>query len=412
VSLLLLFGSGEAGTPAPVVAAQPLVEPALEAHWTFVAIDRFGNELGELRRAHDRQVTPRPINGLGTAQLRLRLDDPQSLLWQDGRNLLKVYELDGNDVQQTRFVGPMTSYEEVDDDQNESVVLGFTSGGWRLADRLIGKSATGFTGGSTPTSLVDRAELMARVLDAVNAENWTGIARGTIGLSGGTTYVSDWLYKKALDAWTELAVALDAPDWEIEPLEPLDYGGAIGRLNTAAFFGANEPNAVWEYGIGKHNVKTWRRTIDPKLVANSVYALTPGYPDNDSTPPANAQDATSIAARGLHEDVIAADLSVPQLRTALAQQHVAVRKAPRQVITFDPRLEIAKDLRYRVDYKEGDLVWFHALREFPIYDATGTFIEDTQQIDVVDAALRIYAVTFNIDDAGNATPSFTLLEEG
>jgi hypothetical protein len=378
--------------------------------WQLVAADRAGRELGEVRGALSRSVTPRPVKAHGSATLRLRTDHQLVPLFAEGETTrLKAYEDQPDGSRVLRFNGPVSSYEEVHGGEQDAVVIGFTAGGIQLEDRFVGKSRAGFTQG-TALVPIDRGEIMARALDSANADNATQIIRGTIGTSA-KSYVTALLWKPVLELWSELSGPLDGPDWEIEAIEPGSNAGAIGKLNTAGAIGSYRPDAVWEYGIGRSNVKSWRRVIDPKTVANQVWHLPLGYPDNTTDNAVSALDTASRDARGLHEALVAADITTLELRTQLVQEHVIVRRFPRQVIVFEPRMEVLGDMRYRVDYQEGDAFPFHAVQRYPVYDASGTYVIGQSTQDLVDAIFRTRAITFAIGDNGDATPVFTLTQE-
>lgn len=402
--------------PSPTLYPEAVTAEPAARRWHIVAVNlRTGEELGEVRHATNRSVTPRPINGLGTASLRLKANDALVPEFAEGETRgVKFYEESQEGIWQLRFVGMVTSYEEVHAGgggaQEDGVQLGFTHPAALLEDRMVGKSRTGYSRG---TSLVpvERGEIMAHALDTTNAESASPIQRGTITSSGSNTYVANLLFKPVLELWDDLSGPLDGPDWEIESIEPLSSGLASGRLNTAAIIGSTKSNAVWEYGTGRANVKTWRRIIDPKTVANKVWHLPTGYPDNTSDEPVSSTNTTSVADRGLQEALATADVGVLALRNQLVQQHVAVRRVPRQVITFEPRMEVVRDLRYRTDYIEGDFVHFHAMQRYPVYDSSGTFVAGYSEQDLVDSIFRIRAVTFNLNENGDATPVFTLTPE-
>jgi hypothetical protein len=381
--------------------------------WELVVADLTGAEKGRLGGAvSDREVTPRPLKGVGAGKATVRYDHPMMpWLALGDRCLIKAFE-DGK----LRMIGPVVGFEKDRDQAGGSTAVVFASGGWRLGLRLIGKYLAGFQDG-TALAPIDKAQVMGHVLDEVNAERATGIVKGTLAPTSKGAY-GPWWYKPALDAWQEIGAPIDGPDWEIEPLEPTTNNGAIGQLNAAPTLGADKTNALWQFGTGKKNVKSWRHVINPGVLANRAIHLAPGYPDNIAagvTPEVRYDDGPS-QARGLYETVVQGDLQVDNLRQQLVGAHVQLRKQPSQVITFEPRMEIAGDIRYRPTddaqgYKEGDLIRFHAQERYPVLDASGNRV-GTQVIDTVDAIFRVYAITFGLDQEGNPTPAFTIVQEG
>jgi hypothetical protein len=310
--------------------------------WELVVADLTGAEKGRLGGAvSDREVTPRPLKGVGAGKATVRYDHPMMpWLALGDRCLIKAFE-DGK----LRMIGPVVGFEKDRDQAGGSTAVVFASGGWRLGLRLIGKYLAGFQDG-TALAPIDKAQVMGHVLDEVNAERATGIVKG------------------------------------------------------------------------KKNVKSWRHVINPGVLANRAIHLAPGYPDNIAagvTPEVRYDDGPS-QARGLYETVVQGDLQVDNLRQQLVGAHVQLRKQPSQVITFEPRMEIAGDIRYRPTddaqgYKEGDLIRFHAQERYPVLDASGNRV-GTQVIDTVDAIFRVYAITFGLDQEGNPTPAFTIVQEG
>lgn len=373
----------------------------------LVVTDRTGAEQGPIRGAvTERQFTPRPLRQIPTGKFTVRADNAMApWLAQGDKTRVKVYR-DGL----LWMNGPVVSFEKTRDDQGGTIAVGVAGIGWVAGKRLVGKSQPGMVIGS-PTALVDKSEAMGQVLDAINADGATGIIRGTLTPSP-PGYFGPWRFKPALEAWSEIS-ATDGPEWEIEPLDTATRSdGAFGRLNAASAFGTDRPDAVWEFGTGKRNVKTWRHVVNPDTVANRVFHLPAGFPDAATAAIISGEDATSRADRGLYEATVAADITVDALRQQLVAQHVFTRAAPSQIITFEPRMEVVGDLVYRTDYQEGDLIRFHALERFPVFDPTTGARIGTQEIDTVDAIFRIYAVTFTFDQQGNATPTFTIISEG
>jgi hypothetical protein len=365
--------------------------------WQFILADAItGVEIGELRQGTGRAVTPRPIRRLGSAAIAVRADHwLVPTMFRGDAVHLKVYDPLGV----LKHNGPLyPSVEKViNPDGTGSVAATSSSAGAILADRHVGLTPPGSIYGS-PLAPADKSDLIRQVLAELNAIAPTGIIEGTITNCGSSGFVGPWSYKPGLDCITEIAAPLDGPDWEIEPIEPLANGGANGRLNVSAAFGQDRPNAVWEHGTGRRNVATWRHVLQTDKVANVAYNLPTGYPDNAVDPIVTAINAASVATRRRKEVIVAADLAVTALRQQLVDETIRVRNVPRQVITFDPTPDAAGGLVYGVDYQEGDLIRFHALERYPLYDSSGTVITGYEEVDSVDIVARLFAVTFTLDD--------------
>ena len=394
--------------------------------WQFVVTDRQGNALGELQNASGRSLRF-ALNRLKTFAFTVTVDNPMSQhLVQGDQTLVKAYE-DSTGSRTLRLNGPVVTFEKARSAQAGTLAVTVADAGWRLGHRLIGKHPAGATFG-TPVALIDRGEIAGQILDAVNNGNTTtahadsgdtGVRRGTITASS-QTFAGPWRYKPANEAISELSAPLDGYDWEIAPTEPTPdaIGLQIGALNIAAAFGSVKPDAVWEFGTGRHNVAEFRDVGDSGSLANRAHNLPPGFPDNATQQVVTASDQPSIDARGLHETVVAGDLQVDALRQNLVDEHVRIRRFPRRVITFTPISENpdASPGERRVprlwsDYGIGDVVPFRAVERFEVRAADGA-ITDYQQVKTVDALFRVYAVEVQLDNNGVVTPTLTLVEEG
>lgn len=367
------------------------------AAWRFILSDLTGVEVAEVFQASSRACS-RPLNGLPTASFTIALENPiadtiiGSTPLQYGNLLLKVYR--GS----TRMlVGPIVALEE--NVSGERGTLSVTAAGslWRLYRRLIGKTTAGY-GDGTPLVMKDLGTIAKNMIDVANAEGDTGIRPGTITAST-SSFVGPWYFKKIGEAIIEIGPGtLGGFDFTIDPEEPVvDAGGLkIGTFRAGPFLGTTR-NLVFEYGTGLRNVASYRRPITAEGLANKVYHLAPGFPDSVDaglTAVISATDSASIAARLIHEDVVNADLSPDDLRQKLVNEHVAIRKRPRELVVFNPTRNLPYN--YGTDYVEGDVVTARA-----VYNSKVRF----------DAAFRLYGCDFAIDDQGNEQVELTLVNE-
>lgn len=363
--------------------------------WHFIVTDLDGVQVGEIA-ARQRKVRHAFNARAKTASCSLRLDDPLVDFILDGRALLKAYEGDT-----LRFVGPLATYEETSDGTGGSVALTFADPWTILIARLLGKTTTGYADGSAG-SLKDKTLLVTNLLAAANAEGYTGIEIGDTVDTGSTSFVAFPPYKIAADAIAEVVNALDGPDIEVVPHEPTDVGGGdiqIATLDVKSAIGGSRPNAAWEYGTGKRNVASYSRRGDLTLLLNRGFALPPS--SDAAGVVVTDDDATSIADYGLREGLVSTDVDVAQLRQALVDEHVRIRKNPRVIVTFQPvkvdSTTLGRVPEYGVDFALGDTVPFRAVSEAGVVR--------------VNAFLRVYAVDWTIDDNGASLPSFTLTPE-
>lgn len=343
--------------------------------WTTVLADRAtGQSIGELRDVTARRwkrVLNRPVTVSWTA----RADNALAAqMLELDLVLAKFYEdSTGDDV--LRFIGPQVSFEKARDSSGGTIAVVGQDAFWRLGHRLIGQSAAGSSFG-TVLAPIDKGSIAAQVLAEANANFDTGIRLGTV-LASSTGY-GTYTYKEADQIIAELSATLGGFDWNLVPVEPAAdaLGLQIGRLDIGPAIGTVLPDIVWEFGTGKANVASFRDVGDATALCNRAFNLPSGFPDTTTAPSTVlvSQDNASIVERGLHEALVSADLLVDVLRRALIDEHVAVRKRPRRVITFQPIAEeptgttdgTRRVPRLFADYDVGDIVRFRAVERVTI----------------------------------------------
>lgn len=369
--------------------------------WTFVVADASGYPLGELPGARDRSLSWR-VNRLATASFSLRLDDPLGDELLDLARLVKVYDRDGA----LRFVGEPSDAEEVVDATTKRLGIVCQDAYARLGDRLIGKSTAGYTK-TTPT---DRGVVVAELLDQVNALDDTGIRLGLLQ-SSSPDYVGPWYYKPLAEAIGELSAALDGFDWALEPVEPVNDGAGlqIGRLDLYAARGAWQPDAVFAFSDAEEdrgNVKGYTRTRTRQGMLNTGYSLPPGFPDTTQGAVQSWFDGPARARWRWREGVIPGDMTDNALRLKLTQEHVLVRKQPREVIVVNGVVaselgesgaeHVPQTPAFKADYDIGDVVPFRATVDGQVR---------------VNGRFRVYGVDLSIDDNGLETPTVSFVPE-
>jgi len=359
--------------------------------WSLLLTSLAGVAQGEIGNASGRTLDF-PLNRLATGAFKVRLTHPLAELLLAGDALVKVYQQEGTGPQTLRMVGEIVSVEEVASETDAgSLAVTFAEAGlWRLTHRLIGKSGAGVSYG-TAIGPVDRGSMASSIIAAVNADGDTGVRVGTITVSA-SGYVGPWYYKPASEAISELSNTLDGYDFRFDPLEPVADGAGVtvARFTAAGALGTTRPDTIFEFGTGRRNIKSLKRQVSRDGLLNLGYHLPPGFPET-LEPVESSQDLPSITARGLHEGVVTSDLAVAPLRAALVQEHVQVRKAARQIITFEPT---GYDDTFNVDYSVGDVVTARAR-----IGGSNRF----------NALFRIYGVSATISEEGAATYSLTLV---
>jgi hypothetical protein len=208
-------------------------------------------------------------------------------------------------------------------------------------------------------------------------------------------------FKPCLDTLNEMASSVDGFEWRFMPVENFVSGAwnsdpGIAEIWVELVMGTTQPEAIFEFGDGKQNIKTYNRVRSRSTQANSVRHLVPNNPEAD---PPYAFDAVSAATWGIIEDLAQADLTNVDYRQQLVDEHVAVRAQPRHTIVFEPTADYGNDRlpRFGVDYDVGDIV-------------TGRAV--SLGYERFNAQFRVWGVEFSIDDFGVETPKLTLSEQG
>jgi len=333
------------------------------------------------------------VNGQGTSRLTIRGGTEDADFVLGGDALLKIYEVDPALPAGRVLLAHhrLVTAEEVGAENSVSVAATFADPLWILGRRLIGKSAAGYT-----RATADRGTIIAELVDAANAESPSGLRIGTVTASSATT-VGGWFYKAISEAITELASTLDGPDYRVRPI---DYtAGVIGELDVSPSIAEVRADAVFEYGEGLANVRSFKRAVSNEGLANRVISLPAGFPENAVGAVLQRDDAASADIRGLFESVVTADIGVDALRASILDAHLQVRRGPRQVITF----ELVADLGSRVpklgrDFNVGDIVTFRA-----------TIRTDAGQLlKRINVLVRVYGYGVSVDEAGYGTPTLTV----
>lgn len=395
--------------------------------WSILLRNRAGTNLSELRNATARSFRF-PLNRTPTGSFTIQADNAAASLFTDVDKLIVAVYDDSTGTKTLRMQGPVVGYQKQRQSGSGSIAVTFAGLQWRLDHRLIGKNVAGATFGTNATALLDRGEIMGRIIDALNAGEatnvWTdagdtGIRRGTITASAGT-YVDGWRYKLAGEAFSDLTGTLDSPDWQVSPVEPYNdgVGVVLGTLNVSPVLGVLQPNVVFEFGTGRGNVEQWVESADATGIANRAISLPSGYPDNAVDTPTSWDDAAAITDRGLFEAVVGTDLVSNELRTRLVQDAVTVRKVPRRIISFTPvaedsaaTIENRRVPRLFADYSVGDTVVFRAIERFPVYDTAGTVV-GTNEVPTTNLLLRVFVAQVDLDDNGVASTTLGLQAEG
>lgn len=372
--------------------------------WRFVLATLGGVNLGELRQATSRHVDL-VHRGLDAGSFTVPLNHPRADVLSSGDALVKAYLETSDGTKSLKVCGPLITVEENGDEQGVgTLACTFGSVYWRMAFRLIGKSTTGYSDG-TALAQKDIATMAGSIVSRVQQpEGTTFDAGGDAGIRVGSIipvrngWIGPWFYKPVNEAISEMANVLDGFDFDVLPTEPTPdaTGLQLGTFIAAPFLGQARPNVIFEYGCGKKNVSSYRKQLSNESLLNYGYQLPSGFPENATEGVLSAFNAASIATRGRYEAVVPGDLIVPEFRQQLVQEHVDIRKQPREVFTFTPTVN--NEYEIGVDFDVGDILGARVKSTVP----------DSEEIRF-NGSVRCYAASFDIDDVGAAQPALTLI---
>lgn len=361
--------------------------------WEFYLSDLSGNVLGELTNAKSRSVTL-GLNQMPTASFTLPVMHPMSpyLSNDDWDGLLKCYRVSSGGSRSLQFHGPVITSNEIGDASGPpSISVTASSPLWRLGFRTLGTSPTGWSKGDATTTF-DLTEIAFQILADANAEGYTGIQAGTRTTTeqgaAGTYYI-----KPALQALAEISTGLNSFDFEVVPTEPTNVGQAwpqIGTFNALSVIGVNRPDSIFEFGTTKANVTSYTRQLDRTNLLTRAYINQPAATDHSGV--LASSDAAAESVRGVFSGLVDdGGTTWNVLRQAIADENVMVRHKARQLVTILPYVNAKPEPL--VDYFIGDFV------RFRIY---------VSNLPRLDASLRVWGITFGIDDNGNETPTLTV----
>jgi len=371
--------------------------------WGLVLTDSSYAPLGEILNASDRQIGLM-LNGVDTLGFSVRLDNPLADPLLSTNCYVKAYR---NSVLQ--FYGPVISAQEAADSNGARISVNAAGAAWILSKRLAGKNATGTVFGSA----TDRAAIVSSLIATTNIDGETGIQTNAANRSGSALTYTAGPYRPIMDILTELASTFDGFDWRFMPIENYSggvvtgqkisqlnaypaSGGGPGVLGTT--IGVDQDNAVFEWGNNtRGNIVAYNRSVSRDTQANKVYHNVSEGPDAPGYPTFSASDPASISAYRLLEALVETDIHDTALRNSLLNAHIAVRKNPRQIIDFTPANGNLVNLpQYGVDYSVGDRVRARAQ-----YNTSVRF----------DAMMRVWSVTFTIDENGTEQATLKLAQE-
>lgn len=377
--------------------------------WTWeILVEPDLVAVGELLNPMGRTLST-ALSRPATATCKIRLDDPllPTIRAQAEMALLRITDEWGV----PRYIGPIISSEINADASGVHVQLTSSDASWRFSKRVIGAHGPVVYG--TLAAPAARTECVWNgVMYDMGAPIGLDVSSSNVGV--GTVFVS-YENAKASDIINELANALDGFEWQVTygstlygtspyyPTAGAPMNRLIGTLTMQAVIGGDAPRARWDFGGETNNVSSYRDLLTSDGMANRI--VVGGY-DRDYP--------QQITERGLYMDV--PPLSAEQgIRNAilLANEHVRIRRFPRQQITFTPSV----DLTDRPSPRIGPVNWRTIDPPGARYDCglgdTVHFRAYHDRVLLTDAVMRLYGVTFTWNDkTGAMTPDVALIPGG
>jgi hypothetical protein len=173
---------------------------------------------------------------------------------------------------------------------------------------------------------------------------------------------------------TDLSNIEDGFDFEVDPETK-----ELNLLNSQSF--EDRPEIVWGYNWGPDNLRDLSIDENGDEMKNQEFV-------SSELGTAEAHDSDSIAAYGLHQDVISlSDTAKMGVQAAIANEEVAVSKNPRILYTLAPKIENLTNVpEFFTDYNLRDKVYLSA-------DVDGATLEGV--------GIRVFGIDFNLDDNDN-----------
>jgi hypothetical protein len=354
--------------------------------YTFVLCKANGERIGELRNCTERSVTL-SINRVSTASFGILGSNPLLLNLFAEDTLLQVWE-DG----ELRFYGYVLTPELSMNDTNTPITIKVNAvcPAWRLTRRVLGQSkgGTNYTG--------DKAAATKTMIDELNAAGETGIKTTTVESGSTGTYIAG-PYKTALQCINDLAHGFDGFDWYMMPL--FNEEPKLVTYEAKAVYGSVQ-KAVMEFGSGAKNVRQLSFLRDNSNLTNRAFHLPDGGLDEEGAVVRTKEDATSIAAHGLFEEVTEGfGLTDTALRDEWLSEVIRVKKNSRFVVsaTLDIDDGTGRVPKFGTDFFVGDFVSARAMVE---------------NVTLFNGRVRVYQVKIDLDSNGTATVIPVLIEEG
>lgn len=357
--------------------------------WSFILTKLDHTPIGEIHNAYERKIIL-ALSKPSTVTFSILPSNPlMGRFFEDEDKLLQVWQ--GTTL---RFWGIVVSaqYATQEDGTSPTIAISAADPSWRLSKRLSGKSKAGTAHSG------DKAASARSIIDETNTEGETGIETISVE-SGSTGSYTAGPYKAVLSCIGDLAHGLDGFDWYIEP--KTGSSSKIGVFKAAGTIGSEKPNAVFEYGAGKRNMRSMSFLRDLGGILNRAYHIPDEGLESETESVVHSEDATSIANHGLYEELVElTGVLNATLRTEWTANNVEVRKIPRRVLAMTIDVEDPLNPNhvpvFGTDFFLGDLVPARAVKEGVI---------------LFNGLTRVYQVNIEVDNNGVAKVTPILVDE-
>lgn len=369
------------------------------ANWRFILATRWHQNIGEILNASDRQVML-PLSGIKTLGFKVRLDNPLSdYMMLNEANYIKAYR--GSTLM---FHGPILTVEENGDAVGATLAVNAVGPEW-----FLWKISASVVAPSAPPQLVsgDRGILTSRgnLMGAGAAIDYGTDGERTVG-DVVTNYKIPQFGTKG-QMLNELSEAGFGFDWLVDPLDPSSVSTGsnpsfTGKLKLYGSLGSSKTNAVFEWGTGtRANIASYKKIVTRENQISGIYAVGgEDYESGGDITIANTPDSDHLRVWGQQDDFVTDIEDLPPLpatdRGDLLATHYTARKRPRQTIEIVPHIDpagVGRLPNYGTDYSLGDTVRVRA-----VYGKSVRF----------DVMLRVWGVTFDIDNNGVERTSLTV----
>lgn len=364
--------------------------------WTYRLASLSGEEIGEIKNATERNLQL-AINKPSTASFTMKPSDEMLQPIFEDDTLLQVWE-----DKTIRFYGNVVSSElaTADTGGQPTIKVNAVNPAWKLSKRLLGINS----GGDAYSG--DKAKMAWKMINKLNTDTGTYPTKPYTGIklnseasysSGSTGSYTAGPYKTALSCINDLAHGIDGFDWYISPID--GEGESIGLWEAKAVYGG-EAAAVFEHGYGSHNVKQLSFLRDLGNLANKAFHLPDEGLGEVGAEVKSGASTPSLEHRGRFEEVADAfGLVDGGLRQSWVDDVVKVKGNPRFVagMTLAPDDGTGRVPQLGTEFWLGDMATARSVVE---------------GVTLFNGKVRVYQINIAVNDAGTATITPILIEEG